>query len=111
VWAWIVGIAQVLQIAKPYVPFLKHEKDYFEMALEFDALYLDYERLWFAFESGQVNEQTAERRFYGFREREIEIERAHKHVQTPRFRRLIAGAQEQTYTALSLNFTIGDSNE
>jgi hypothetical protein len=111
VWAWIVAIAQVFHIGRPYVPFLKHEKDFLEMSFEFDVLYLDYERLWFAFENGQVNEQTAERRFYGFREREIDIEKAHKHVHTPRFRWVMERAQERTYTALGLNFPVGDSYE
>jgi len=45
VWAAIVTVAQVLHIGKPYLPFMKHDKQFLEMSFEFEALYLQSRRM------------------------------------------------------------------
>lgn len=104
-WAGIIAVSQVLHIAKPYLPFMKHDKDFLEMCFNFDYLYLDYERLWVAYDDDRLTDEDAEKKFYVLRERELKIEQAHKQTQCPRFKRLIAKAEQDAKTALALNFT------
>jgi len=109
IWAVILAIAQVLHIARPYIRFLKSEKEFLAMSFEFKHLYLSYERLWYDFENGVVTEEEAEKRFYEFRKREIDIERTYQSTHTPQINFLMSKAQRDTYSELSLNFEIGDN--
>jgi len=103
-WAGIVAIAQVLHIAKPYIPFMKHDKEYLEQSFEFETLYLGYEKLWFEYEDGRIEEMKAEEVFYKFREKETEIERSYKNACCPNFKFILDKAQKATVEALSRNF-------
>ena len=104
-WASIVALAQVLHVAKPYLPFMKHDKDFLEMSFEFESLYLDYERFWVAYDDDRIPDEEAEAKFYALREKEIEIEKMHKQTHCPRFKKLIGKAERDAKTALTLNFT------
>lgn len=106
-WACIVGLAQVLLIAKPYIPIINRDKDYLEMSFEFDNLYLRYERLWYAYEKGNLKEDDVEKRFYELRNNEIEIEKSHKQAPCPRLKRLINLSQIEAYADLERNFIKG----
>ena len=104
VWAGIVTIAQILHLAKPYLPFMKHDKDFLEMSFDFACLYLEYERLWVNYEDKRITEEEAENKFYLLRDQEIEIEKSYKQAQCPRLTWLIDRAEQDTTTALALNF-------
>jgi len=110
-WAFIVGAAQVLHLAKPYVPYVGNEKDYLAMSFEFEGLYLEYERLWYDFENVKLKEPEVERRFYALREKEISIEKTHKNARCPSFEFLMRRAQQETDNVLALNFAQGAHNE
>jgi len=103
-WACIVGLSQVLHVAKPYIPFIKNDDAFREMSYVFERLYIEYERLWHAWEEGQVDDAVAEERFYEFREREIEIQESRKEANCPQIQHLMKRVQRDTYTALALNF-------
>ena len=104
-WASIVALAQILHLAKPYLPFMKYEKDLLEMSFEFESLYLEYDRFWVAYEADRLSDEEVESKFYELRVKEIEIEKMHKQTHCPRFRKLIAKAEQDAKTALALNFT------
>jgi hypothetical protein len=104
-WACIVGFAQILHLAKPYLPLMKNDKDFLEISFEFESLYLDYERLWVAYDDDRIPEEEAEAKFYALREKEVEIEKMHRQTHCPRFKKLIAKADQDAKTALALNFT------
>ena len=74
------------------------------MSFQFERLYLDYERLWVAYENDRLSEEEAESKFYELRERATEIEESHKQMHCWRFKGLIAYAERETFTALALNF-------
>jgi hypothetical protein len=103
VWATTIGLAQVLHVAKPYIPFIGAEKELQSMAFEFEKLYLHYEQLWFGIDNNQMSAAKAEMIFYQYREKEIEIEKNSK-VNCPEFKHLIQKAQEDTEKALARNF-------
>jgi hypothetical protein len=104
-WATIVAIAQVLHVAKPYLPFLGFEKDYLAMSYEFERLYLMYERLWYDFENETISEEDAGKLFYQYREHEVEIENKYRHSRCPeKNNRLIKKTEKETLSALALNF-------
>lgn len=103
IWAVIVGIAQLLHVAKPYIPLIKHDKSFIEMSCSFEPLYLQYEKLWCEHERENISEDEAEKRFYVLREKEIEIEKSHKHADCPRHQYLIDYAVGETNKALARN--------
>jgi len=109
-WATIVAIAQVLHIAKPYIPFLGSDKDFLEMSFDFERLYLLYERLWYDFENNTITTDQAGETFYQYREKEIEIERTHRATSCPEIGFLVRKAQRDTSTALALNFETGGNS-
>jgi len=79
------------------------------MSFEFKDLYLLYERLWYDFENRVVTEEQTEKRFYEFREMEVEIDRRYQSTRTPEFKFLMSKAQRDTDSELALNFEIGDN--
>lgn len=104
-WACLVGFGQLLHLAKPYLPLIKSDKDFLEMSFAFESLYLEYERFWVAYDEDRMPEDDVDARFYALREKEIAIEKMHKHAQCPRFQKLIAKAEQEAKTCLALNFS------
>lgn len=103
VWATVVALAQLLHIAKPYVPLIKHDKDFLEMSFSFESLYLESEKLWSAFEGESISNEAAESQFYTLREKELSIEKSHKQAIFPRFKFLTNYAVDETSKALARN--------
>ena len=64
VWASIVTFAQVLHIAKPYIPLIRNDKSFLEMSFGFEALYLQYEKLFYELDAGRITEEDVEEAFY-----------------------------------------------
>lgn len=104
VWATIVGISQILIIAKPYIPFVKGDREFADQSLLFDELYLSYEKLWFEYAKHNVDEEQIEKKFYILREKELDINTRFKHVVCPKFKGLIHDADEETNNYLKTNF-------
>lgn len=105
-WASIVALAQFLQIAKPYLLFLKHEKDFLELSFKYAYLSLDYERLWVKYDADRLSEEEADSEFYILRENAIQIEDAYKQAHCLRFKKLIKKAEQDVKNDLSLNFNM-----
>jgi hypothetical protein len=76
-WAVIAGGAQVLQIIKPYLPFLGTEKDHYDSSYRYERLCLDYELLWTKYGRGSMNDEAAEQELYKLRVRERDIDERH----------------------------------
>ncbi len=104
VWASIVAISQVLHIAKPYIPFVKNDKEFIEQSLLFESLYLSYEKLWFDNRKEDVDENQIEERFYNLRQKEHDINTRFKHVVCPNFKRLIKSSDEEADKYLETNY-------
>lgn len=85
VWAAIVGLSQALHVAKPYIPFLRYEKEYMELCFKYEFLYLKYEKLWFRYEKGSEDEDCMEQEFYELRDDEVDFLNSLKHVHVPKF--------------------------
>ncbi|MBL4862061.1 MAG: hypothetical protein JKY09_03470 [Crocinitomicaceae bacterium] len=104
VWAIIVAVSQILHVAKPYIPYIKYDKEYLEMHFKFENLYLKYERLWFKFESNKIKDSDIEDYFYKLREQENKIQEAHKNSPTPELIYLMDRSDKKLYSILNLNF-------
>jgi hypothetical protein len=104
-WAVIIGTSQLLQIALPYIPFIKNEKEFIEMSFEFEHLYLEYEKLWVAHEQKQIKDKTLSQRFYELRQKEIAIEKGHKEARCPDVKRWKNMVNKEMEDFLSLNFS------
>ena len=104
VWATIVVISQILVIAKPYLPFVKGDREFADQSLLFDELYLSYEKLWFEYAKHNVGEELIEKKFYILREKELDIHTRFKHIICPKFKKLIHEADKETNTYLQTHF-------
>jgi hypothetical protein len=103
IWAIIIGVGQLAQVALPYVPFLKNEKEYLGMSFEFENLYLEYEQLWYDLQDKTVTETSAKERLTQLRAREIEIEKAG--VRCPKKEQWIERINTETESVLKLDFS------
>lgn len=103
-WALIVAISQVLHIAKPYVPFIKNDRELMEMSLQYELLYITYEKLWFDYQKDSSNEDTIEKNFYSYRNKEHEINTSFKHIICPEIKSLVSKADIETNKFLEVNF-------
>jgi hypothetical protein len=103
-WAITVGSAQILQIAKPFLPFLKSDKDYLAMSFEFEDLYLEYVSLFTEIESGSLGETEILKRFTALKKKENDIAKKHKDVLCPRVRRWMNRSADEQNRALGLDF-------
>lgn len=99
-WAIIVGISQVLILAKPYIPFTKGEREFSDQSLLFDDLYLSYEKLWYEYKKPNVDEDQIEKKYYILREKELDINTRFKNIVCPKFKSLIHEADNETNTYL-----------
>ena len=104
VWASIVAISQILHIAKPYVPFIKGDKELMEMSLQYEFLYLIYERLWFDYRKDDCDKEGIEELFYSYREKEHDINTRFKHIVCPEIKSLVSKADAETNKFLEANF-------
>jgi hypothetical protein len=105
-WAGIVAFSQLLHVAKPYLPYVKNERDYIEMSFEYEYLYMKYEKLWHEYEKKYLDDRQTEEQFYQLRNKEIEIESNHKLVYCPEIKWIMNKAENKTITALKLNFCL-----
>lgn len=103
-WAIIVGLAQVLQLAKPHLPFLGADRDLLERSFEFERLYLDAECLWQDVEAERISDDKAERRLYASKNKVLEIEKEHRRTPCREFAFLIKKAEKETLSLLALDF-------
>lgn len=103
-WAIIVTISQLLIIAKPYLPFVKSDREFADQSLLFDELYLAYEKLWFEYAKHNMSENQIEKKFYSLREKELDINNRFKHIVCPKFKKIINAADEETNTYLQTHF-------
>ena len=103
-WASIIGVSQVLSIAKPYIGFVKNDKAYLEMSFEFERLYLEYERLWYDIEYQKLKEDDAREHLDKLRRKEMEIEERHKNVVCPELKRYMDKASNKTLKKLEIDF-------
>lgn len=111
VWAIIVGCAQILHVAKPYIPFLGKEKDFLSASYDYDTLYLKYERLWYDLENEKIEKQEIEKLFYKYRQEEIDLEKRHKASSCPEINFITKKAQKDLNTYLALNYEMENTNE
>ncbi len=104
IWASIVTVSQVLHIAKPYIPFVKNDREFIEMSLLYESLYLSYEKMWFDYRKSDHNEEEIEKYFYILRKKEHEITKKFKHIVCPILKGLIKESDEETNSFLETNF-------
>ncbi len=103
-WAAIVAISQILHIIKPYMYFIKNDKEFIEMSLLFEGIYLSYEKLWYELQKEDFNSDEAENTFYENRQKELDISKNHKHVVCPNIASLISKADAETNNFLQAHF-------
>jgi len=104
VWASIVAISQILHIAKPYILFIRNDREFIEMSLLYNSLYLSYEKLWFDYRKKNNEEEYIEKVFYTLRKKEHEINRRFKHIICPVLKGLMEKSDEETNHIFKTSF-------
>jgi len=101
IWAIVIGISQLLAVARPYMPFLKNESKFLGVSFELEALYLRYERLWYKLEENPTDQSIAGR-LSRLRQKALEIE---KHgPQFPRVKGWMNRIDQEKDEALKIDF-------
>ena len=103
-WATIVAISQILHIIKPYFYFIKNDKEFIEMSLMFEGVYLSYEKLWYDLQKNGLDMDEAEKIFYENRQKELNISKSYKHVVCPTINSLMTKADTETNNFLQTHF-------
>jgi hypothetical protein len=111
VWALIVAVAQVFHVAKPYFPFLKNDKAFMDVSLEYEGLFLDYEKLWYDVEHNNLKDKEIFKRFNVLKQKQLAVDKNFKHVRCPKITRLRERVCVEMETALTNAFyPEGNSN-
>jgi len=103
-WGAIVAISQFLHIAKPYIPYVKHDREYMEMSHQYDKLYLSYEKLWFKYVSSKLDSDKIEEQFYLLRGKEMEFNKRFQHIHCPEYKKTMQKSSEEAASELALTF-------
>jgi hypothetical protein len=109
-WAIIIGSAQIIQLGIPFIPFFKNDKEFLSMSFEFEKLYLEYEKLWYALQDETIKQATARQRFHQLRDKAVEIDRSHKEAHCPEITRWVEKVYAKTESTLKLSFPIRSNN-
>jgi hypothetical protein len=110
-WAIVVGLTQILHIVKPYVPFVETQKDHLDSTYKFERLFLEYQRLWNAYERNEISDTDAEDKLYELRVKEREIAERHS-AHVIKGARLLEKTFDDTQAALKSEFpTLVISNQ
>lgn len=104
IWASIVTVSQVLHIAKPYLPFSKGARDFIEMSLLYESVYLEYEKLWYENRKANRDVGKLENRYNDLRQKKHAIDKCFKHIFRPELKGLVTKADVETDEFLTNNF-------
>jgi hypothetical protein len=100
-WAILLGLSQVVSVARPFVPFFKNESKFLGTSYEYDALYSRYKRLWYQL-GDNPTDPSISRSLDELGDKENEIE---KHSPTfPRVKRWITKVDEAKNQAIRIDF-------
>jgi hypothetical protein len=102
IWATIIAVGQLLQIAILYIPFLKNEKEFLTASFELENVYLKYEQLWYDLEDGSVDEAAAKKTLNELRAKALEIERVSPTC--PERKRWLSRIRSKALAELELDF-------
>jgi len=102
IWATIIAVGQLLQVAILYVPFLKSENELLTASFELENLYLKYEQLWYDFQDGTLDEPATKKLLTELRAKEIQIERVAPTC--PQRKRWISRTRSKAVIELELDF-------
>lgn len=106
-WALIVAFSQLLILAKPFLPYIRSDRELFEMSFFYEAQFVAFEKLWFQLEkSSEDQHDSLEQMFYTLREKEPMFIRQYKDVYCPSFTCLMDQASEKTLGHLERVFNI-----
>ena len=106
-WATIIAASQFLHIAKQYIPTVKNENAFLEMSFEFEALFLEYEKLWYNSETKRHETHKIAEIYHELRAKELSIEKSHKTVFCPEPAKLIERTQTEVHSIMNSLFKGG----
>jgi hypothetical protein len=92
VWGAIVASSQLLHLAKPSIPFIKQERELFEIGSKYNQLFIMYEKLYSEFNRGKLTEDQTHKQYFALRSRESNFISSYKRVKIPKFNKLITQA-------------------
>jgi hypothetical protein len=105
IWGFIIIAGSLMHLAKPLFPFSRQEKVFLETSFEFENLYLEYEKLWYAFERNTIDEATAEQRFWKCRQRANQIQKKMNNLHCKENADRMSRIDAKTKAYLSIHFT------
>jgi hypothetical protein len=105
VWASILGVAQLINIVKPFLPYLKDKEQLAETYIFYETLHLDYERLWIEFETS-TNEDQATDKYFQLKNKELIILDKLKNIKVNNYTNIERQARGEWAEYLRSNYNI-----
>ncbi|MEQ9442396.1 MAG: hypothetical protein RIG62_25375 [Cyclobacteriaceae bacterium] len=104
-WASILGVAQLINIIKPLLPYLKDKEQLSETYIFYETLHLDYEKLWIEFEASEdVN--AASKKYFELKEKELQILGKLKNIRVNNYKKIERLARRDWAEYLSINYDV-----
>jgi hypothetical protein len=73
IWGIIIVVSQVVNIIKPYIPYTKFVNKLNSMSQEFNSLTVDYEKLWYKYNSHKIDENVASNEYFDLKKKLNEL--------------------------------------
>ncbi len=96
VWGTIVALSQFLHLAKPFVPWIKNEREYADLSILYGDIYLEYEELWCASERQEFSEDKVVEKYHLLRKKDQDIIRRTGAIYCPESNKLSKICSELT---------------
>ena len=104
-WASILAIAQIVNIVKPFLPYLKDKEQLAETYIFYETIHVDYEKLWTEYESSK-NESEASEKYFKLKDKELIILDRLKNIRVNNYKKIEKLARPEWADYLLINYNV-----
>ena len=111
VWAAIIGLAQLIKVLKPHLPFLKEQQRLAASYVFYQQQYYHYECLWEDMEAGGLSDEELRQRYRDIKSRQLEEDERSAHFRVHEYRFLVRKTERDWREDLRNNYQIETNYE
>ncbi len=110
-WATIIGTAQLIQVLKPIVPFLKEYDQLATSYVFYKQQHFAYEQLWELLETEDSNAKEVRDLYLKLKAKELEEVERTAHFRVPEYKLIVKQTERDWQEYLQINHQIQSNNE
>lgn len=104
-WAALIGLAQLLKLLKPILPYLKDREELARTFLFYEELHLGYEKAWETLDE-KGDDAVAQKQYFALKEQELKQLKRIKHLKVPDYQIIRKKADEDWNNYLNQHYQI-----